>query len=190
MVCMLMRTSSFFVNVGAGISCPNKYFIIDDQTMMIEISDSKNNQYYCYIDREDFDKVNFCNWSVHRSLSTYYVYHCKYGMMHRIVNHCPNDLTVDHIDGDGLNNRKNNLRNVTLQKNLLNKRNCEMIGFDGSRNSYVVYWRDNGVQKHKYFSIKKFGNNALMEAEKFRDYIREILYYKIIEDELKSTIKF
>ena len=180
----------FFVNTGAGISYPNKYFIIDDKTMMIEIDDSKNNQYFCYIDSEDFDKVRFCNWSVHKSSSTYYVYHHKYGMIHRLINNCPDELTVDHIDGNGLNNRKNNLRNVTIQKNLLNKRNCEMIGFDSVRNSYIVIWSDNGTQEKKRFSIKKFGDKAFVEAEKFRDYIRENLYYKMIDDELKSTIKF
>ena len=180
----------FFVNTGAGISCPNRYFIIDDKTMMIEISDSNNNQYCCYIDYEDFDKVKFCNWSVHKSSLTYYVYHYKYGMIHRLINNCPNELTVDHIDGDGLNNRKNNLRNITLQKNLLNKRNCEMIRFDSDRNSYTVEWRYNGIQKRKRFPIKKFGDQAIVEAKKFRDYIRENLYYKIIEDELKQQLSY
>jgi hypothetical protein len=187
---MTCELHPFFVNTGAGISYPNKYFALDDKTIMIEIDDSENNQYYCYIDYEDFNKVKFCNWCVHKSSSTYYAYHHKYGMMHRLINNCPDELTVDHIDGDGLNNRKNNLRNITIQKNLLNKRNCEMIGFDRARNSYAVYWRENGIQKRKRFSIKKFGDNALTEAEKFRDYIRENLYYKIIEDELKSTIDF
>ena len=40
--------------------------------------------------------------------------------MHRLIMNAPDDAIVDHIDGDGLNNKKNNLRLVTKSQNGMN----------------------------------------------------------------------
>jgi hypothetical protein len=41
--------------------------------------------------------------------------------MHRFIMNPPHDKCVDHIDGNGLNNRRANLRICTLQENSCNK---------------------------------------------------------------------
>ena len=41
--------------------------------------------------------------------------------MHRVIMNTPPDLQVDHIDNDGLNNQKTNLRNCTKRQNLSNR---------------------------------------------------------------------
>ena len=41
--------------------------------------------------------------------------------LHRVVMRCPDDMVVDHIDGDGLNNKKINLRICTQANNTRNK---------------------------------------------------------------------
>lgn len=41
--------------------------------------------------------------------------------LHRIIMQAPPDLVVDHIDGNGLNNRRSNLRVVTQRENLINR---------------------------------------------------------------------
>ena len=43
-------------------------------------------------------------------------------LMHRVIAGTPHDLASDHIDGNGLNNRRRNLRNVTTQQNNHNAR--------------------------------------------------------------------
>src|SRR3990167_2833786 len=42
--------------------------------------------------------------------------------MHRVIMNAPSGLVVDHIDGNGLNNQRSNLRVVTARENLWNRR--------------------------------------------------------------------
>ena len=42
--------------------------------------------------------------------------------LHRLLLGFPSGLDVDHIDGDGLNNRRSNLREATRSQNLRNQR--------------------------------------------------------------------
>jgi hypothetical protein len=42
--------------------------------------------------------------------------------MHRLIMDAPQGMEVDHIDGDGLNNTRDNLRVCTHQQNLANQR--------------------------------------------------------------------
>lgn len=43
-------------------------------------------------------------------------------LMHRVIMMCPNGFEVDHVDGDGLNNQKNNLRICSHSQNMRNRR--------------------------------------------------------------------
>lgn len=42
-------------------------------------------------------------------------------LMHRVIAGTPNGLLTDHIDGDGLNNRRSNLRHATNEQNQRNR---------------------------------------------------------------------
>jgi hypothetical protein len=44
-----------------------------------------------------------------------------YLYMHRMINKTPNELFTDHINGNRLDNRRENLRTVTKSQNMLNK---------------------------------------------------------------------
>ena len=46
----------------------------------------------------------------------------KHLLMHRLILDAPDHLEVDHIDGDGLNNRRSNLRLATKSQNASNRR--------------------------------------------------------------------
>jgi hypothetical protein len=166
----------FFIKTGQGIKYPNKYYLIDEHTVQIEVSDKSGNKYYSFIDREDFDKVSFCNWKIRKDSFTFYLCNSLHGFMHRIISNCPDELTVDHIDGNGLNNRKSNLRNVTIGENSLNKRHMKMIYFDQIQQRYRVYWRQDGKQKSKSFYVSEYGDNAKLKAEEFKEYIVKEVY--------------
>lgn len=43
-------------------------------------------------------------------------------LLHRVIAQTPDGLETDHIDGDGLNNRRANLRNSTVAQNRRNRR--------------------------------------------------------------------
>lgn len=45
----------------------------------------------------------------------------RFVLMHRVVAGTPDHLLTDHIDGNGLNNRRSNLRNATPTQNQINR---------------------------------------------------------------------
>lgn len=165
-----------YVYKSPGTRFPNKYFLVDDATIMIEVTNSKGEIYHSFIDKEDFQKVLCCNWKIRKDSNTFYLCNSQHGFIHRIISNCPDELTVDHIDGDGLNNRKSNLRNVPMSVNSFNKRNSKMIYYDDHHKQYRVYWRENGRQKSKSFAIGVYGDKAKIKAEEFKEYVCQEIY--------------
>jgi hypothetical protein len=82
--------------------------------------------YVTLVDDEDFNSLNQFKWQVHFDGYNYYARRFSYKpkketiIMHRVIMNTPQDLVVDHIDHNGLNNQKSNLRNCTRPQNLMN----------------------------------------------------------------------
>jgi len=77
------------------------------------------------VDDEDFEYLSQWKWYAYKSNSTFYVereYIGKAIKMHRLLMNTPNGMLVDHIDHNGLNNQKSNLRNCTHGQNMQNRR--------------------------------------------------------------------
>lgn len=73
------------------------------------------------VDDEDFEWLNARKW---RTGSHRYAVTGKgqTSSMHRAIMNAPSGMFVDHIDGDGLNNRRSNLRLATHAQNCKNRR--------------------------------------------------------------------
>ena len=72
------------------------------------------------IDLEDVEKCRVKKWHLKSSRNTNYV--ISHGeFLHRFVLDYDGDMDVDHINHDGLDNRKSNLRVVSHAKNITNK---------------------------------------------------------------------
>jgi hypothetical protein len=82
------------------------------------------------VDDEDFDFLNQWKWCAHVKSHTSYAERCvwnselkkcRYLGMHRVIMNPIENMEVDHINHNGLDNRKCNLRIVTHRENIGNR---------------------------------------------------------------------
>ena len=78
-------------------------------------------------DAEDAHKVEPYAWHANKGHSTFYAYrqtprpNRKQIAMHREITECPKGKMVDHKNGNGLDNRRKNLRICTMSENMMNR---------------------------------------------------------------------
>ena len=86
------------------------------------------NGYKVCVDDCDYLLVSSFKWKLSRGRRTYYAVsqdeHGKFLNMHRLIMGLQygDHREIDHIDGNGWNNCRNNLRIVTRQQNMFNQR--------------------------------------------------------------------
>lgn len=80
------------------------------------------------VDDADYDFVNQWKWCAHRNQQRWYAERGEYSTgkcvmikMHRLLMNTPIGIVVDHIDGNGLNCQRSNMRNCTNKQNLANR---------------------------------------------------------------------
>lgn len=85
--------------------------------------------YFAIVDDDDYEWLNQWKWQYCKSRKTGYAVRTiqrdgkKTGIkMHRVLLDAPDELQVDHIDRNGLNNQRNNLRLATSLQNSRNSR--------------------------------------------------------------------
>lgn len=91
---------------------------------------------FALVDDEDFDRLNRHKWCAVRRDNLWYARRHKDSggiFMHNEIAEPPKGLRWDHADGDGLNNKKSNLRPATCSQNQANarKRKDNTSGFKG-----------------------------------------------------------
>lgn len=105
------------------------------------------------VDDNDFEKLNCFNWQLGKD--GYPKKHGKVQLMSRFIMNAPNNLEVDHIDGNPLNNQRSNLRLATSRQNKCNRgpRKDNKSGYKG------VSWhkqRKKWTARIKYKDVYKY----------------------------------
>jgi len=96
---------------------------------------------YALVDDEDFEKLIKHKWHLAKCYNTFYAKrgfrvkgnykHSITQFMHRVILNTPSGFETDHIDGNGLNNQKSNLRITTRRTNGQNRHHNKTSSFLG-----------------------------------------------------------
>ena len=114
------------------------------------------------VDATDAHLVSGENWQFSSHPTTEYAGRSQWAgnryvkvKLHRVLMNAPDGLQVDHIDGNGLNNRRCNLRLVTNTQNCWNQRRAKNntsgyrgVSFDARRGCWQANIRVNGKLKY------------------------------------------
>lgn len=90
----------------------------------------------CILDEDDFDYISSFKWQItsNKKYASGWV-DGKVRLMHRVILDMKDSkLEVDHINGNGFDNRKSNLRACTRQQNSFNAKGKGLSKYKG------VYW--------------------------------------------------
>lgn len=96
--------------------------------------------YVARLDAADLPEVSGWLWNALEErrksdghLYTVYARRANSILLHRVIMRAPKEMKVDHISGDGLDNRRSNLRLATPSQNQFNKRRsvANTSGFKG-----------------------------------------------------------
>lgn len=96
----------------------------------------------CIVDDSDYSflsKYVWFEWKLPKQNTSYVRKKLdgKQILLHRLISGCPDDMFVDHINGNGLDNRRENLRIVTKGQN-----NFNHIKYSGKSSKYLgVYFK-------------------------------------------------
>lgn len=124
---------------------------------LIPLSAARNSKnkgkYFAKVDDEDYDFLMQWHWTCCISKRTQYAY--RFGgvgnpriMMHRVILKISNPkIDGDHINHDGLDNQKFNLRSVSRAQNTRNKTSMK-----GSISKYVGVSMKGGNRRKKWFA--------------------------------------
>lgn len=117
--------------------------------------------YEAIVDDEDYEKLSSFKWIILKSKGTQYARcsvkisfgNSKYIVMHRMLIDVPPGMEIDHINHNGLDNRRNNLRIVTREQNTRNARRLDgkYKGVIRSGNRWVARIAVNGKTRKVAF---------------------------------------
>lgn len=139
---------------------------------MIFLIKSKNIEYKVHIDKEDFTRVKKYNWWIKNNNYVYTQINRKSIYLHRFVLHYKGSKQIDHVNHNALDNRKKNLRIVTVSQNNINKSN-KLSGVRPYKGKYRARIKLNGKEIYiGIFNTLKEALNAriIKEIELFNQY--------------------
>lgn len=126
------------------------------------------------VDDDDYEYLSQFNWYAAKMGKFYAVRRGPNNTtlrMHAIILNPPDGMQVDHIDGNSLNNQRNNLRICTQKENARNRTKLE-----GTSSMYKgVHWREDIGKWQSYIYI----NRVKKILGNFMTQIEAAIYYDI-----------
>lgn len=133
------------------------------------------------VDDEDFEQLNQYKWYAHKQSNNCYASRTirlnkrKITIkMHREVLNAGNGISVDHINGNGLDNRKENIRLCTTQQNAFNRKHphpknklkTKGVRWHNGARKFIAKIKINGKKIHLgYFNVLGDADSAYRFAE-------------------------
>jgi hypothetical protein len=127
--------------------------------------------FYALVNDEDFEKVNQHNWCATPKRYTWVACrsvwydgrnHMVY--MHRVITGAVHGELVDHINGNGLDNQRHNLRICTKAQNNQNRRRAQSTNTSGYRGVFyeknIRKWRAQISMDNKNIHLGVFTSKA------------------------------
>ncbi len=142
--------------------------------------------YECQVDDQDYEALQQFQWTadVHTATPEYeLVYAARWlwlGVgeprpkiyMHRAIVNPPPDFTVDHWNGNGIDNRRKNLRLATWSQNRNNHNNWRF-----GTNRYRGVTRDKGGWRVRVTRVREDGSREYLYTANFHDEVEAALNY-------------
>lgn len=137
------------------------------------------------VDDEDYRKLSKFKWMYHKGTPNLYGYAIRNSRtvngkrsairMHRVIAKCPEHLEVHHIDGDGLNNQKNNLKVCNHHYNVRHRAVCRksitgVSGVTPERDKFRAQVRIDGVAH--YLGLYPTIEEADKIVQRFKDKVK------------------
>ena len=137
--------------------------------------------YITLIDDEDYERVSKHSWYINKGSYAESTINNKGVRLHRFILNPPEGMLIDHINGDGLDNRKENLRIASPRQNQANSlgkpinRKSKYKGVIYYPNAHKRKWRARlFISKHKSIHLGFFSSEE--EAAKAYDVKSKELY--------------
>jgi hypothetical protein len=110
-------------------------------TYYINLSGKRGKGKRTFVDKETYELYGHLSWYL--SDTGYVVRKPDTGIvrLHRLVANAPERKVVDHLNGNKLDNRAENLRVCSQSDNMRNLKNVKGYTWDASKKSYMVRYR-------------------------------------------------
>jgi len=150
-------------NIREGFPIKNRFIVFEDR---VEVELPGDKTFIC--DLDDLAIVELHTWcckSNGYAVTNISGVNNKQFFHNMVMNHVPSDVTVDHINRNGLDNRRANLRVVNKKiqsinrgRQVNNKTGIIGVCYDKHSKSWIASWKDaGGTNWNKYFSTNKHG---------------------------------
>ena len=131
---------------------------------------------HAMVDAEDYERVRRHKWWLARTGNQFYAQGRCCGRsirMHQFIMNPPKGMVVDHIDGNGLNNRRGNLRICTQRQNAWNHKCTKQ---ENASSQYIGVYRYKDRPDKSYVKVQCAGDvtnlgpfDCEIEAARARD---------------------